>query len=55
MAPPLIGHTETFVAFAIACAYPPAFPMVAYIYGALCIAAAGMRIADALTYLKGAP
>lgn len=52
--PPLLGHTETFVAFAIACAYPPAFALVAYIYGAACFVAMGVRVAEAVTHLGNA-
>ena len=45
LSPPLIGHTETFVVFVVACAYAPAFPLLAYVYGAACFIAAGVRIA----------
>lgn len=54
MSPPVLGHTETFIAFAIACAYPPAFALVAYIYGAACFVAMGVRVAGAVTHLGGA-
>lgn len=49
--PPFLGHTETFIAFALACAYPPAFALVAYIYGAACFVAMGVRVAGAVTHL----
>ena len=50
---PLIGHTELLVVFAIACAYPPAFPLLCYIGGAACFVAAGFRLASAVTNLSG--
>jgi phosphatidylglycerophosphate synthase len=52
--PPLIGHTETFAVFAVACAYAPAFPALAYIYGAACFVAAGVRLAAVVTQTGGA-
>jgi phosphatidylglycerophosphate synthase len=45
LSPPLIGHTETFVVFAVACAHAPAFPALAYVFGAACFIAAGVRVA----------
>jgi phosphatidylglycerophosphate synthase len=51
---PLIGHTEIFFVFAIACAYPPAFPLLCYVFGAACFIAAGVRLANAVSLLNGA-
>ena len=52
--PPLIGHTETSIMLAAACAYPPVFPTLAYIFGALCFVATGMRIVTAIDHFKSA-
>lgn len=53
--PPLIGHAETSIVLAVSCAYPPAFPLLAYFYGALCFFASGRRVATAMDHLKDAP
>ena len=52
-APP-IGHTETAIVIAIACVYPPAFGVLAYLFGVACFAAAGARVAQAVVHLSGA-
>jgi hypothetical protein len=46
--PGFIESTETFFALALACAFPNWFSVIAYVLGALCFAAAGMRIAEAV-------
>ena len=51
----MLGHAETFLVLAAACIYPPAFPVLAYVFGALCFMACGGRIATALTHLKQPP
>jgi hypothetical protein len=43
-----------FIVFGIACAYPPAFPLLCYVVGAACFIAAGVRLAGAITDLSGA-
>lgn len=40
-----IEQTELLLAFAIACAFPPAFSLVAYIVGILCFVQAGFSLA----------
>lgn len=52
-ATPLFGHGETFVVFAIACALPWAFPVLAYLYGVACFIAGGVRVANAVNHLRG--
>lgn len=42
----LIGKTELFAAFAIACLFPDWFSIVAYVVGILCFVAAGARVAE---------
>ncbi|MEJ0025872.1 MAG: CDP-alcohol phosphatidyltransferase family protein [Rhizomicrobium sp.] len=44
-APVLIGKTELFVAFALACLLPDWFSIIAYLVGTLCFVAAGSRVA----------
>ena len=44
----LIGKTELFVAFAVACLFPQWFSIVAYAFGILCFVAAGSRVASAV-------
>jgi hypothetical protein len=44
----LIESTETFLALALACAFPDWFGVIAYVLGALCFATAGMRVAEAV-------
>jgi phosphatidylglycerophosphate synthase len=51
---PLLGHSEIFSVFAIACIHPPAFSLLCYIYGAVCFAAAGVRVAGAVAHFRGA-
>ncbi|HEY0105474.1 MAG TPA: CDP-alcohol phosphatidyltransferase family protein [Rhizomicrobium sp.] len=41
----LIGKSELFVAFALACLFPDWFSVIAYLLGILCFAAAGSRLA----------
>ncbi|HEX3811116.1 MAG TPA: hypothetical protein VHW02_15585 [Rhizomicrobium sp.] len=41
----LIGHAETFIAFAIACINPGWFSMVCYVLGTLAFIGTGLRIA----------
>jgi len=43
----LIGKTEFFVAFAVACLFPQWFSIVAYLVGILCFVSAGSRLAIA--------
>jgi phosphatidylglycerophosphate synthase len=45
----LIGKSELFIAFALACVFPQWFSIIAYIVGILCFAAAGSRVATAAT------
>ncbi len=47
----LTEGTETFIAFAIACIWPEAFSLVAYVFGTLCFVTTGGRIAFALETL----
>ncbi|MEI9992120.1 MAG: CDP-alcohol phosphatidyltransferase family protein [Rhizomicrobium sp.] len=44
-APSLIGKTELFLAFALACLLPDRFSIIAYLVGTLCFVAAGSRVA----------
>ena len=44
----LTEGTETFVAFALMCAFPQAFVAIAYAFGGLCFITAGGRIAAAV-------
>ncbi|MGD0865626.1 MAG: CDP-alcohol phosphatidyltransferase family protein [Rhizomicrobium sp.] len=44
----LIERTETFLALALACAFPDWFGVIAYVLGALCFATAGMRVGEAV-------
>jgi phosphatidylglycerophosphate synthase len=41
----LIGKSELFVGFALACLFPDRFSIIAYILGILCFVAAGQRVA----------
>ena len=54
LALPLLGHSETFVVFAIACALPWTFPLLCYLYGVACFIAAGVRVAAAINHLRDA-
>jgi phosphatidylglycerophosphate synthase len=47
----LTEGTETFIAFALMCAFPQSFALVAYIFGVLCFVTAGGRIAAAVELL----
>jgi phosphatidylglycerophosphate synthase len=51
---PLIGHAEMSMLLAVACAYPPWFPLLAYVFGAACFIAAGIRLANAVALLNDA-
>ncbi len=44
----LIGKTELFIAFALACVFPQWFSLIAYAVGILCFVAAGSRLATVL-------
>ena len=44
----LVGPPETFIAFLLMAMFPDSFGLICYIYGALCFAAAGARVAAAL-------
>ncbi len=50
-APSLIGKTELFLAFALACLLPDRFSLIAYLVGTLCFVAAGSRVAAAAAQL----
>ena len=41
----LVGKTELFLAFAVACVFPAWFSIVAYLVGIACFVAAGSRVA----------
>ena len=41
----LVGRSEQFVAFALACIFPAWFSVIAYVVGILCFVAAGSRVA----------
>lgn len=41
----LVGKTELFIAFALACIFPDRFSIIAYVVGVLCFVAAGRRVA----------
>jgi len=41
----LVGNTELLIAFALACAFPEYFAVVAYVTGVLCFIAAGVAAA----------
>jgi phosphatidylglycerophosphate synthase len=41
----LIGKSELFVGFALACLFPDRFSIIAYVLGVLCFIAAGQRVA----------
>jgi phosphatidylglycerophosphate synthase len=43
----LIGKSELFIAFALACLFPDRFSLIAYAVGILCFVAAGSRVAAA--------
>jgi phosphatidylglycerophosphate synthase len=45
----LVGKSELFIAFALACIFPLWFSIIAYIVGILCFVAAGSRVATAAT------
>jgi phosphatidylglycerophosphate synthase len=45
----LIGKSELFAAFALACVFPQWFSIIAYVIGILCFIAAGSRVATAAT------
>jgi hypothetical protein len=42
---------ETFLALALACAFPAWFSVIAYVLGALCFVSAGLRVAEAVVSL----
>jgi phosphatidylglycerophosphate synthase len=44
--PGFVESTETFLALALACAFPGWFSVIAYVLGALCFVSAGMRVAE---------
>jgi phosphatidylglycerophosphate synthase len=43
--PLLVGKTELFLAFALACIFPDRFSVIAYAVGILCFISAGQRVA----------
>ena len=43
--PVLVGKTELFVAFALACIFPDRFSVIAYVTGVLCFISAGQQVA----------
>lgn len=45
----LIGHTETFIGFAVACVWPEWFSLICYVMGTIAFIGTGLRIADAAT------
>jgi phosphatidylglycerophosphate synthase len=45
----LVGKSELFIAFALACVFPAWFSVIAYVVGILCFVAAGSRVATAVT------
>ena len=45
----LIGHSETFVGFAVACMRPEWFSLICYVMGTIAFIGTGLRIADAAT------
>jgi len=44
----LIGNFEILIAITIACALPERFGIIAYVFGVLCFAAAGARLANGI-------
>jgi phosphatidylglycerophosphate synthase len=50
----LTEGTETFIAFALMCAFPERFGLIAYVFGVLCFVTAGGRLATAVEAF-GAP
>jgi hypothetical protein len=45
----LVGKTELFLAFSLACIFPDQFSIIAYVVGVLCFVDAGRRIAQAVS------
>ena len=45
----LVGKTEFFLAFALACILPDRFSIIAYVIGVLCFVGAGRRVAQAVS------
>jgi phosphatidylglycerophosphate synthase len=45
----LVGKSELFIAFALACVFPQWFSIIAYAVGILCFIAAGSRVASVVT------
>jgi hypothetical protein len=43
----LVGRTELFLAFTLACVFPDRFSIIAYVIGVLCFVGAGQRVARA--------
>ena len=49
----LVGHSETFLAFALMCVAPRwMFSPLAYFYGVLCIISGVTRVASAIGHLR---
>ena len=49
----LVGHSETFLAFALMCVAPRyLFSPIAYFYGVLCITSGVTRVASAIVHLR---